>query len=631
MKFWIIQALFALGIITSLTAQQQVTIISECGGWDTITIPNIIDNDLDGMDDALEQMLLDRFMPYITQYDNDNCPGPNTNGSGDTCLVVSRIFPVPQQYTRTNSIDSVKLNPTPIVPARGLTVGLVWYNTVVKVNSALLYGKDCGALGHTADVEGFNFSLQYVGQLPGGWMYDTDMQQWMGGKIQTVSHAGTLCESIQTYPYRSSANPAGKDTIYPSKNKHGSYLTVSQCNSNFICDPGCSGSFTRKEIKNVNLGEPNAQLVTDLGTIYPPYAGENPWGNADFLNGGAGTVKSKMNLELNNTFIQGSALASQAVICNMYRSCFGTSGSAILTYTCAGTPYNFYNQQLTTAGVYTETIQTSYGCDSVVTLTLSIVQPDTVTITKGLCSGGSYTFDGQQLTTSGTYQATFTNSGGCDSLVTLNLSIGTSISITLNEHICDGEIYVHQGQNLTTTGIYADTFSAAGGCDSIVTLELQVDSVPTKPIVMSNNTLLNTDSDTNLTYQWYLDGALIPGSNTPSYNAPVDGYYQVLVSNANGCSTSSDSLFVSTLGTGINGVSTSAISLYPNPAASVINVVLPTTETVTIAIYNVSGQMVLQHQAQGATKLNIETLAPGLYFVRVNSSFHKLSGKFIKQ
>jgi hypothetical protein len=65
----------------------------------------------------------------------------------------------------------------------------------------MLYGQDCGLLGHTADVEGFNFSVKYIGpDTVAGWMYDTLMHNWTGGTIQTVSHAGTLCEQVETYP-----------------------------------------------------------------------------------------------------------------------------------------------------------------------------------------------------------------------------------------------------------------------------------------------------------------------------------------------------------------------------------------------------------------------------------------------
>ena len=59
-----------------LAAQQKAVIIDRCGGVDSITIPAIIDNDRDGMDDRLEQKLLNYFMPVIIQYDNENCPGP---------------------------------------------------------------------------------------------------------------------------------------------------------------------------------------------------------------------------------------------------------------------------------------------------------------------------------------------------------------------------------------------------------------------------------------------------------------------------------------------------------------------------------------------------------------------------
>ncbi len=629
------------------------------------------------MDDGLEQLLLDRFVPYIVQYNSDDCPGPNTNGTGDTNLVVSRIFPISQQYTNTNSIDSVKINPTPITAPSGLTVGLYWYSTVVKVNSALLYGRDCGLTSHTADVEGFNFSLKYTGTLPGGWMYDTDLQHWQGGSIQTVSHAGTFCEAVQTFPYRSATNATGKDTIYPSPDKHGNFLTVQQCSSNFICDPACSGASTRKKVKNVNIGEPNAPMVTNLGTLYAAYAGEDPWGNNDFLNGGAGTIKSKMELELNNSFFQGVQLSSQGVICNLYRNCYGPAGSAILAYTCAGTPYGFYSQQITTSGVYTEVLATPYGCDSTVTLTLSIEPVNNVTINAAICSNTTYPFDGQQLDSTGTYQATLINSVGCDSAVTLNLIVDGVINVTLNEgicagdsylfngqslsvagvyadtstalggcdsvtklnltvnstvytsrnaSICDGQTYFFQGQSLTSAGLYADTFIAITGCDSIVTLQLQVDTLPAKPMINAAAAELSTDS-TATDYLWFLNGVVISGANSATYTAAVTGFYQVSVADAAGCLALSDSIFVN--GVGIDVPLASGIKLYPNPSQGTFTIVTPDAHyPLALAVYSLSGKQVHAESITSASQLiDLPQLSKGLYFLRVSGEGFVWNGK----
>jgi len=63
------------------------------------------------------------------------------------------------------------------------------------------------------------------------------------------------------------------------------------------------------------------------------------------------------------------------------------------------------------------------GCDSIITLNLTVNQPSASTISQTICAPNSYTFDGQTLTTSGTYMDTLTNASGCDSIVTLNLTV----------------------------------------------------------------------------------------------------------------------------------------------------------------------------------------------------------------
>ncbi len=447
----------------TISAQQNVVVVSRCGGTDTVSIPNIVDNDADGMDDVLEQQLLNYFMPTIIQFDDESCPGPALNGTGDSNLIVSHIYPLPQQYSFSNSLDSVLIHPLAIVPKKGLSIGMIWYAPLIKVNTALLYGKDCGAAGHTADVEGFNFSLKYIGtDTVAGWMYDTNMQHWMGGTIQTVSHASTLCEHVETLPYKSALVPSGVDTVYASPDKHGNYLTIGGCGSSFICNPGCGGIPSKKNVKNINIGEPNASLVSDLGNIYGAYSGNDPWGNSNFLSansGNAGTIKAKMLLPLTSDFETGNTLTSQIQICDIYSGCFST-GSAGLVYTCPGASYIFYGDTLDASGTYYHTLTTSYGCDSVLALTLRIdTMPDVnfyfsngtiplgsgaLLLTGGTPAGGIYSGNGvsgnffyPDSAGVGTHivSYTYTDSIGCSDWATAALQVViTGIEEQLKQH-----------------------------------------------------------------------------------------------------------------------------------------------------------------------------------------------------
>lgn len=63
------------------------------------------------------------------------------------------------------------------------------------------------------------------------------------------------------------------------------------------------------------------------------------------------------------------------------------------------------------------------GCDSVVTLQLTINQQSSSTTTATICQGQTYSFNGNQYTTSGNYNVRLTNTAGCDSTANLVLTV----------------------------------------------------------------------------------------------------------------------------------------------------------------------------------------------------------------
>jgi hypothetical protein len=68
-----------------------------------------------------------------------------------------------------------------------------------------------------------------------------------------------------------------------------------------------------------------------------------------------------------------------------------------------------------------------------------------------------------------------TNTAGCDSVATLNLTIRNSSSSNTSDAICAAALpYVWNGSNYTATGVYTFTSTNAAGCDSVATLNLTV-------------------------------------------------------------------------------------------------------------------------------------------------------------
>lgn len=128
----------------------------------------------------------------------------------------------------------------------------------------------------------------------------------------------------------------------------------------------------------------------------------------------------------------------------------------------------------TTSGTYTDMYMSSGGCDSTVITNLTVHPNVQNTLFETICEGESFFAGGSLQTTSGTYNDLYSSAKGCDSLVITNLTVNPNIQNTLFETICDGESLFVGGANQTTSGSYTDVYPAFNGCDSTVITNLTV-------------------------------------------------------------------------------------------------------------------------------------------------------------
>lgn len=165
-----------------------------------------------------------------------------------------------------------------------------------------------------------------------------------------------------------------------------------------------------------------------------------------------------------------------------------------------------------------------FGCLSTTSLSSNITVKDTVhvLIADSVCAGLSYTFGTQTLTTAGTYSQSFQAANACDSVVILNFTIRPYITNTVAISICQGQTYAFNGNTYSTsqTGL-KDTFSTTG-CDSIVTLNLTVNPniTPTFnaiPAICNGATapVLPTTSTNGYTGTW--SPAVVDNTTTATY------------------------------------------------------------------------------------------------------------------
>ncbi|MCQ2217533.1 MAG: T9SS type B sorting domain-containing protein [Paludibacteraceae bacterium] len=160
---------------------------------------------------------------------------------------------------------------------------------------------------------------------------------------------------------------------------------------------------------------------------------------------------------------------------------------------CEGESFSFGGQSLTEAGVYEDKLISASGCDSIVTLTLILIEKKNTILEESICEGESFLFGGKSLTESGVYEEKLLSTSGCDSVVTLTLTVLEKKETTIEETICEGENFSFGGNSLTTAGLYEDLLPSESGCDSVVSLKL---TVLTKKVTILDETIYNDESYT---------------------------------------------------------------------------------------------------------------------------------------
>ena len=150
--------------------------------------------------------------------------------------------------------------------------------------------------------------------------------------------------------------------------------------------------------------------------------------------------------------------------------------SAVSTI-CLGDSILLGGAYQTQAGVYVDSLQSVFGCDSAVTTTLTVNPSYNMFSSSEICQGDSTLFMGTYYHASGTYTNTLQTVNGCDSSFTLQLLVRPTYSITTNLALCNGDSVLIFGQYRHLAGTYVDSLQTMYGCDSIRIVQLQMNSM----------------------------------------------------------------------------------------------------------------------------------------------------------
>ncbi|MGE0561788.1 MAG: GEVED domain-containing protein [Flavobacteriales bacterium] len=322
-----------------------------------------------------------------------------------------------------------------------------------------------------------------------------------------------------------------------------------------------------------------------------------------------------LNLTI-NTFASGTDVQTA---CNSYTWIDGnnyTASTNTPTYTVVGGSYQ--------------------GCDSVVTLNLTINNSTTGTDVQTACN--SYTWiDGNNYTTS-TNTPTYTIVGGsyqgCDSIVTLNLTINTFASGTDVQTACNSYTWI-DGNNYTAstnTPTYTIVGGSSEGCDSVVTLNLTINTVDNSTSTNANTITANV---MGATYQW-LDcdnnNAIIAGETNQNYIATANGNYAVEVTQ-NGCTDTSSCVNIT--GVGLEEYNKTIAAIYPNPTLGefTINLKNAPTSSVGFTLTTLEGKVIQQEQKVSSTTIvmGLSEQPKGIYLLKIEDAQSVNVYKIIRQ
>ena len=163
---------------------------------------------------------------------------------------------------------------------------------------------------------------------------------------------------------------------------------------------------------------------------------------------------------------------------------------------------------------------------------ITVKKPSSATISPVVCNIGYYTSPSGLYTwySSGTYHDTIPNHAGCDSVLTIHLTISNDSYNDMYPEVCKSYTSPSGKYVWTVTGDYNDTIPNKTGCDSILYIDLTVDALDTSVTATLGTLYANA---TGVTYQWLncnTGYSVIPNDTDESFSPTVIGSYAVKIS-----------------------------------------------------------------------------------------------------
>ncbi|NBC84105.1 MAG: T9SS type A sorting domain-containing protein [Bacteroidetes bacterium] len=282
------------------------------------------------------------------------------------------------------------------------------------------------------------------------------------------------------------------------------------------------------------------------------------------------------------------------------------------------------DQTFTTTGVYKDTLTAQNGCDSILTLVLTISDSFTNTIEMTACDSYTWPVNDQTYLNAGYYTETLTNVNGCDSILTLNLTFVELYMDTTEITACYSYTWPVNDETFTISGKYTDTILTQDGCDSIITLDLVIQEIDAS-VEINNHTLLANEEGAD--YQWldcensYTE---IIGQTDRSFTPTSGGTYAVKIVKGK-CTDTSACNELEMLSISLFSSFKDQIHVYPNPVNDIVSIELGRMyDEVQLQVIDMNGQIIVDrhYSSVEVIKHSLSDFKKGMYYFKIVSEHY---------
>lgn len=296
---------------------------------------------------------------------------------------------------------------------------------------------------------------------------------------------------------------------------------------------------------------------------------------------------------------------------------------------CQGDSVQIGGLFYSTQGVYSDTLQSYLGCDSILSINLSIDSNYISNQNQSICQGDSILIFGTYQNTAGLYYDSLQAINGCDSVLSVTLNISPDIYVNYNQSICQGDSILLYGNYESVAGIYYDSLQTINGCDSVLSTTLTIDSLPNVFLSSFNpDTLCDNGSLVSLPIGTPSGGNYsgngISGGNFNPASAGI-GSHQIIYTytDSNSCVNSDTTIVTVNSCVGIDEqVNDFGILIYPNPNTGLFTIEKPKglNEEVKVKLLDATSKLILDKiilQEKQQLEIDITNYSNGVYYLQL--------------